>query len=484
MPFTYDVIPSDETREQKAYRENREMRVRADYEDMINAALDAIPMEQQSDFRTAVHDLEKILKMTTGGGTLDFDSALKASMETVYEYYAQPELFVEQAANYSEYQKIIADQIHTRIDKFNSFSAAEKNQYVMNQKAMREQAARDQATVAAGEPRRAQRAMQLLSEEELLAQTFGDAAPSPAFFQPVVDPAVARRNQRLEELYSLLEGADRDNPRMHRQTTQEDIDHQAQTLRNIARELPDLLGNNSRSFMGVMEHAHPDNKQIIINALGGYSGIVEKFLGNGARCESLVDVIREVPKTHWQHIIALVAYKMDELLPNWSAFVHLYNCILRTEPDENLIYFSRALGLPAMGRWIKACAELDGGYASVAYDIIFTSYRTRDTVFIKDLLSSFTDEVVDALYGGPSGAAKMESIFRFFEDSYRMHNPGQDISRMDAVWNESKIAFFTGLGNDRLNAIINSCDDETIKNKLKSRIEAAGIELRSPGLNR
>ena len=130
MPFTYDAIPNYETTEEKASRENREMRVRADYEDMINAALNAIPMKQESDFRTAVNDLEKILRVTIDGGTPDFDPALKASMETVYEYITLSELFVEDAANYFEYQEIIAIQIHTRIARFNSLSREEKNRYI------------------------------------------------------------------------------------------------------------------------------------------------------------------------------------------------------------------------------------------------------------------------------------------------------------------------------------------------------------------
>src|SRR3990167_1517422 len=463
MPFTYDAIPNYETTEEKASRENREMRVRADYEDMINAALNAIPMKQESDFRTAVNDLEKILRVTIDGGTPDFDPALKASMETVYEYITLSELFVEDAANYFEYQEIIAIQIHTRIARFNSLSREEKNRYIVNQKTMHEKATQHKATAVAGESKRAEHAThmsteeEVLVQEEVLAQTFGDAAPSPVFFQPAVVDIVAQRNLRPEELYRLLE---------------ENIDTQAQILRDIARELPDLLGNSAHSFLQVMERAHSDNKQIIIDALGDYSGIVEKFLGNQTSTQQLVDVMRAVTKTHWQQIFALVAHKMNELIPDQNAFRYLSYCFICApqQPAENLIYFSRAFGLSAMGKWIEICSKLGGEYAQNAHDLMFVCYRTHDTAFIEDLLSSFTDDVVGALYGGPSGAAKIEYIF------YSL--------TANMVQRESNVAFFTGLGNDRLNAIINSCDNETIKNTLKNRIKTAGIELHSPGLNR
>src|SRR3990167_4907138 len=109
-------------------------KLRAEYVELINQALDTIPMLKPADFGTAVRDLEKILASTSGGGTLDFDPQLKESMETVHEYYIQPESYVAARTDDAEYQQIIKDRIQAKINEFNSFTSTQKHQYVVDQK--------------------------------------------------------------------------------------------------------------------------------------------------------------------------------------------------------------------------------------------------------------------------------------------------------------------------------------------------------------
>lgn len=165
MPFTYKEIPQGESEEGKSRRENREMRVRADYEDMINAALDAIPMLQLTDFETVIIDLQKILANAEGDAA-NFNSKLKDSIETVYEYYIRPEDYAEPACH-TEYQQIIKDRIQAKINEFKSFTEAQKNQYTADQKAGRVQAVQDQAKITAAESRRPD-IKGVMTDEEML----------------------------------------------------------------------------------------------------------------------------------------------------------------------------------------------------------------------------------------------------------------------------------------------------------------------------
>src|SRR3990167_174005 len=105
-------------------------KLRAEYVELINQALDTIPMLKPADFETAVCDLEKILARST----LDFDPQLKEHMETVREYYMQPELYVAARTDDAEYQQIIKDRIQAKIIEFNSFTSTQKHQYVVDQK--------------------------------------------------------------------------------------------------------------------------------------------------------------------------------------------------------------------------------------------------------------------------------------------------------------------------------------------------------------
>ncbi|MDP1574615.1 MAG: hypothetical protein Q8L78_06770 [Coxiellaceae bacterium] len=173
MPFTYKTIPSGESEAEKNSREFREMRVRADYEDMIKAALAAIPVTKAGDFQTVVRDLEAILANELGKKP-SFDSQLQESMESVYAIYMQtvydtqkPVRYVESPDNDVEYQAIIKDQIQEKINEFNSFTSAQKYKYVKKQQATHDRAVKQKETMDAGESRREAHAKHVETEEAM-----------------------------------------------------------------------------------------------------------------------------------------------------------------------------------------------------------------------------------------------------------------------------------------------------------------------------
>jgi len=128
-------------------------RDRANYVESINQALDSIRILTPDDFGTAVRDLEKILTNASGGGTPNFDSRLKKEdMESVHDFYTMPKesIGLTSENDYTEYQQIIKDRIQAKINEFNSFNPAQKEQYITNQKAVRDQALQHQAIADAG----------------------------------------------------------------------------------------------------------------------------------------------------------------------------------------------------------------------------------------------------------------------------------------------------------------------------------------------
>lgn len=129
-------------------------KLRAEYAELINQALDAVPITKPSDFRTVAENLEKILSNERGGVEPNFDPNFKVFMETILEYLNQPEMFVLLPSDYAEYQQIIKNRIQAKITEFNSFTPAQQHGYVRNQQQFRERASSHQETMAAGESRR------------------------------------------------------------------------------------------------------------------------------------------------------------------------------------------------------------------------------------------------------------------------------------------------------------------------------------------
>jgi len=195
-------------------------KLRAEYVELINQALDTIPMLKSADFRTAVVNLKKII--SSASGAIDFDPEFKESMDMVYEYLHQPELYIAARADDAEYQQIIKDRIQAKINEFNSFSPAQKYQYVMNQKEMRDRVAKNQKIMASGEQKRqeaekdlADRRGRFRQQQAMIeAQIRGEGEninrlQSPAFFRhtteydPLLDRFVSRGLLSVERAREL-----------------------------------------------------------------------------------------------------------------------------------------------------------------------------------------------------------------------------------------------------------------------------------------
>lgn len=161
---------------------------RANYVESINQALDSIRMLKPADFGTVVRDLKKILASTSVGDTPNFDPDFKEDMEGVYESYTMPKESVGLTSDtdYSEYQQIIKDRIQAKINEFTLFSPEQKYQYVKNQEVARVQTKKYQKLIVDGEPKRADHATHMETEQQTLERAQQDFQLSggvqPTFF--------------------------------------------------------------------------------------------------------------------------------------------------------------------------------------------------------------------------------------------------------------------------------------------------------------
>lgn len=140
-------------------------KLRAEYAELINQALDAIPVTRPADFRNIATILDQMLRNMEQP---DCAPILKGSLETVLEYLTQPEMYVESPENYVDYQQIIKDRIQSKIAEFNSFTPDQKYQYIINQSRLKEQASAQQRMMAAAESRRAEHAQHMETEQAVL----------------------------------------------------------------------------------------------------------------------------------------------------------------------------------------------------------------------------------------------------------------------------------------------------------------------------
>lgn len=171
MPFTYKHIPENEDFLSKNEREFREMRVRADYEEMADEALNAIPIRNPNDFTIAIDCLNKILSIDPKNLSSEFHAEspeFNEAMKTVVENLTQPEMYVEQRENNEEYFEIIKSQIRKKIAHFSEMSDERKNDYIAKQNAKRIKTEKDKNTACAGESRRATHMQHMLTERETL----------------------------------------------------------------------------------------------------------------------------------------------------------------------------------------------------------------------------------------------------------------------------------------------------------------------------
>lgn len=82
-------------------------KLRADYAELINHTLDAIPFEELTDFEFVQSALANIL---TPNIAYQVPIKYQERIMAISDYLTSPELYVRKAENYAEYRDIIAAQ--------------------------------------------------------------------------------------------------------------------------------------------------------------------------------------------------------------------------------------------------------------------------------------------------------------------------------------------------------------------------------------
>lgn len=141
---------------------------RADYIEMINQALDAIPIEKPADFALVISELEKITHCANKGGAPEFDAQFNENMQSVYDYYVDVEMWVGSRNDDAEYRKIILDRVQAKIAEFKSLNEKQQYQYVTEQKTKAEKATQAKQVTHAGEPKRSQHVVHMQTEQQML----------------------------------------------------------------------------------------------------------------------------------------------------------------------------------------------------------------------------------------------------------------------------------------------------------------------------
>jgi len=121
----------------------------ADYAELVNAALDNLPVQITADFASITEALRAVLNPDEA---YNITSELQEAMNGLTEYLASPEMYVEKADDYVEYQQIVRTRITSKIDEFESFNDTEKQDYISEQEERKAQAAQNQELIEQYEP--------------------------------------------------------------------------------------------------------------------------------------------------------------------------------------------------------------------------------------------------------------------------------------------------------------------------------------------
>lgn len=146
---------------------------------LINQELDSIRVKKHSDFRTVSENLEKILANETGTEH-NFDSDFKESMESILAYFSDSnlqELQYTRPEDFPKFKDIVRARIRQKINDFNSYSPAQKFEYVQNQQLRSDKGASDKKVIDAADAdgtKRAEHARHIETEEQVLQRIFGD----------------------------------------------------------------------------------------------------------------------------------------------------------------------------------------------------------------------------------------------------------------------------------------------------------------------
>lgn len=105
-------------------------KLRADYIEMINSALDEISINTVEDFDAIISCLNSIINPQVVHVTRQ---DLEEAKESIAEYLNSPESFVRNSEDYAEYQQIVRDRINAKINEFAQMSQAQKQAYIAEQ---------------------------------------------------------------------------------------------------------------------------------------------------------------------------------------------------------------------------------------------------------------------------------------------------------------------------------------------------------------
>lgn len=149
-------------------------RLIADYTELANHQLDAIPIRTEEDF-LAVR--EALLSITEPSEKHTVPDSLRDRVKSLQEMINSPELYVQDEENYPEFQNIMLLRIAAKIREIDTLTPHARSNYIQSQEGMREEASRNQTLMAS---RRAP-LESVISEREWLLQEqerFQREAPS------------------------------------------------------------------------------------------------------------------------------------------------------------------------------------------------------------------------------------------------------------------------------------------------------------------
>lgn len=142
-------------------------RRRAEYIDMINIALDSIPIEQSSDFNTAAAELEKIVNAVEAKNKPRFQTTTKEYFEAIHEFFTHAEDYAKPEYR-QEYLEILLNRIRARITEFRTLTAEQQTHYTTDQKNKKEITKQNHHIMASNESKRAEHIKHVESEETML----------------------------------------------------------------------------------------------------------------------------------------------------------------------------------------------------------------------------------------------------------------------------------------------------------------------------
>ncbi len=120
-------------------------KLNADYIELANSYLDAIPIANAKDALEAVHGLTEMLQKRF----TDTQTPIAQKLIGIQELLDNPDMYVEQEQHYQEYIELIKARIQAKIDELNNQSNKERIKRYQEQQTLKNEAAHNQTLMAA-----------------------------------------------------------------------------------------------------------------------------------------------------------------------------------------------------------------------------------------------------------------------------------------------------------------------------------------------